>query len=95
VRSWNVSQYAEWVSKLSRGESVVVESERLTNENRIAEKVYLGLRTNMGLVISESDRESAGRWSSEGWANIEGNRVRLTSEGWLRLDSLAAALTGL
>ncbi len=94
-RSWNVPQYAEWVSKLSRGESVVVERERLTDENRIAEKVYLGLRTNNGLVISDSDKASADRWSSEGWANIEGNRVRLTSEGWLRLDSLAAALTGL
>lgn len=95
ARSWNVSQYAEWVSKLSRGESVVVERESLTDENRIAEKVYLGLRTNSGLEISELDRVSADRWSSEGWANVEGNRVRLTSEGWLRLDSLASALTGL
>jgi oxygen-independent coproporphyrinogen-3 oxidase len=94
-RSWNVPQYTEWVSKLSLGESVVVERERLTYENRIAEKVYLGLRTNSGLEISESDKVSADRWRSEGWANVEGNRVRLTSEGWLRLDSLAAALTGL
>ena len=95
TRSWNVAQYSDWVSKLSTGESVVAEWERLTSENRAAEKVYLGLRTTSGLVISDSDRPSASRWSSEGWANIDGDRVRLTTEGWLRLDSLASALTGL
>lgn len=95
TRSWNVPQYSDWVSKLSAGESVVASSERLTDENRAAEKVYLGLRTTGGLVISDSDRPSASRWSSEGWANVDGDRIRLTTEGWLRLDSLAAALTGL
>lgn len=95
VRSWNVPHYAEWVAKLSRGESVVLQSEQLTDHNRTAEKVYLGLRTDSGLVISDSELASADRWSNQGWANVEGNRVRLTSEGWLRLDSLAAALTGL
>ena len=95
VRSWNVPQYAEWVSRVSRGESAITDSERLTDSNRVAEKVYLGLRTKGGLVISDADRQSADKWSQQGWANIDGDRVRLTSEGWLRLDSLAAALTGL
>jgi oxygen-independent coproporphyrinogen-3 oxidase len=94
VRSWNVPQYTDWVRKLSRGESVVVDCEHLTDQNRIAEKVYLGLRTDSGLVVSDSDKASLDRWKDEGWASIEGNRVRLTSEGWLRLDSLASALTG-
>jgi oxygen-independent coproporphyrinogen-3 oxidase len=95
TRSWNVAQYAEWVSRVLRGESPTVELERLTDSNRVAEKVYLGLRTTAGLVISDTDRQSADTWSRQGWANIDGDRVRLTSEGWLRLDSLAAALTGL
>jgi oxygen-independent coproporphyrinogen-3 oxidase len=94
-RSWNVAQYADWSSKLSRGESAIAESETLTEENRTAEKVYLGLRTTGGLTISDSDRASATRWSSEGWAKIDGDHVSLTTEGWLRLDSLAASLTGL
>jgi coproporphyrinogen III oxidase-like Fe-S oxidoreductase len=90
-----VAPYAEWVERLSAGELPTLESERLSEENMLAEKVYLGLRTRDGLVISDSDRESANRWRSEGWADMDGDRVRLTSEGWLRLDSLAAALTGL
>jgi oxygen-independent coproporphyrinogen-3 oxidase len=95
IRSWNAREYAEWVAKLNRGESPVIESEKLTDENRLAEKVYLGLRTTGGLSVSGADKTSADRWSSEGWATIDGDRVRLTTEGWLRLDSLAAALTGI
>ena len=94
-RSWNVHAYADWVSRLSRGESVTGGSELLTTENRLAEKVYLGLRTRDGLPVSTRDRASAGQWSERGWATLDGDVVRLTSEGWLRLDSLAAALTGL
>jgi oxygen-independent coproporphyrinogen-3 oxidase len=94
-RSWNVKAYADWVSRLARGESVMGGNELLTDENRLAEKVYLGLRTRDGLPVSRHDRASAGQWSEKGWATLDGDVVRLTSEGWLRLDSLAAALTGL
>ncbi len=34
TRSWNVAQYADWSSRLTRCESVIAESERLTDENR-------------------------------------------------------------
>jgi oxygen-independent coproporphyrinogen-3 oxidase len=95
LRSWNAREYAEWLARLSAGESPVIEHEELTAENRLSEKVYLGLRTTGGLDVSGPDRISADRWTAEGWATIEGDRVRLTTEGWLRLDSLAAALTGI
>ncbi len=95
VRSWNVHAYAEWAARLSSGISVVDGSEELTDENRAAERVYLGLRTNLGLSASAEDLKRANRWSEAGWAQIEDTRVRLTPEGWLRLDSLAAGLTGL
>jgi coproporphyrinogen III oxidase-like Fe-S oxidoreductase len=75
--------------------SVVEGVEELTDENRAAERVYLGLRTNLGLSASDADLEHASRWSEAGWAQIENTTVRLTPEGWLRLDSLAAGLTGL
>jgi len=95
TRSWNIDAYAEWVARLSRGEAVTAGSERLSEANRLSEKVYLGLRTQRGFPLSESDRASAGKWTEQGWATLEGDVVRLTSEGWLRLDSLAAALTGI
>ena len=34
------------------------------------------------------------QWKKPGWATIENELIRLTPEGWLRLDSLAAGLTG-
>ena len=95
TRSWNVRDYVEWANRLSRGDSIVAGSEILTDENRIAEKVYLGLRTSRGLAVTDADRARADLWQREGWAIRDGDMVRLTGEGWLRLDSLVAALTGL
>ena len=94
-RSWNVKAYADWTSRLVRGDSVLEGSEVLTAENRLAEKVYLGLRTRDGLPLSSSHRASLDQWTDSGWATVEGDVLRLTSEGWLRLDSLAASLTGI
>jgi oxygen-independent coproporphyrinogen-3 oxidase len=94
-RRWNVAPYAEWQTRLSAGESVVEESERLTDANRRAENVYLGLRTTGGFRASLRDLDIAQSWVQPGWAIIENETVRLTPEGWLRLDSLAAGLTGL
>jgi oxygen-independent coproporphyrinogen III oxidase len=93
-RQWNVAPYAEWQTRLSRGESVIEESETLTDANRRAESVYLGLRTTSGYHASAGDLQIANDWVRPGWANIENETVRLTPEGWLRLDSLAAGLTG-
>lgn len=94
-RTWNTAAYADWIARLSRGESVAAGGETLTSENRIVERVYLGLRTKDGLPLSESDRTSADRWQREGWATVDRDVMRLTTEGWLRLDSIAAALTAL
>lgn len=95
TRSWNVPQYAEWVERLKGGTTPVDGSETLGPTSVCAEKVYLGLRTISGLAASGADMEHARQWRQAGWARIENDIVRLTPEGWLRLDSLAAGLTGL
>lgn len=94
-RSWNVAPYAEWLARLSDGRGVVEGTERLDRANVRAERVYLGLRTKTGFTASAADLAHAKRWSDAGWAEITGSTIRLTPEGWLRLDSLAAGLTGL
>ena len=93
-RRWNVPAYAEWVRRIAAGESTVEGEEFLTPDNRAAERVYLGLRTVDGFAATGADLDKAKRWSDSGWARVERDVVRLTPEGWLRLDSLASVLTG-
>jgi oxygen-independent coproporphyrinogen-3 oxidase len=92
-RRWNVAGYSEWARRLSRGEDPVGGSESLTEENRLVEGVYLGLRTRTGLVVDEATAELARPWIQAGWAELDGERLKLTPAGWLRMDAIACALT--
>lgn len=93
-RRWNAPAYAEWLRKLDAGRDPIEQSESLSGENRTAERVYLGLRTTDGLVLTDAEMDHAKAWINAGWA-IAGadRRIRLTPLGWLRLDALAADLT--
>ena len=55
--------------------------------------MYLGLRTTDGLELAPAEVARTESWRRAGWAALEGNRLRLTPQGWLRLDALAADLT--
>lgn len=93
-RSWNVAPYTQWRDRLTRGESPVAGSETLSQENRTAERVYLGLRTSDGLESSDAELALARPWFDAGWATLRDPRtIVLTPTGWLRLDALAASLT--
>jgi oxygen-independent coproporphyrinogen-3 oxidase len=93
VRRWNVAPYAEWVRRTVQTGDPIDGEEALTSANRLAEAVYLGLRTRTGLVLSEHERPEVAPWVESGWAELDGTKLCLTPLGWLRLDSLAAALT--
>ena len=71
--------------------------EFLTRENRIAEGVYLGLRTTDGLPVEEVELSRLMLWQEAGWIRLDhrsdGVRAVCTAHGWLRLDALAADLT--
>lgn len=93
-RRWNVSPYAEWLTRLDAGEDPLDDRERLTPANLGAEGVYLGLRTRDGLNLAPSEKQHAQPWVDAGWAEVDaGDRLRLTPLGWLRLDAIAADLT--
>lgn len=92
-RTWNVSAYADWLKRLTAGEDPLGGSETLDAESRAAEAIYLGLRTVEGLPLFPGAREAIDPWVKAGWAVAGDERVRLTAEGWLRLDGLAASLT--
>lgn len=93
VRRWNESSYAGWLERTSNAVDPMSGSETLTDENRVAEYVYLSLRTDEGMDLRAEEWTRADRWIGAGWAVRTGDRLRLTAEGWLRLDSIAADLT--
>ncbi|HEY0970525.1 MAG TPA: radical SAM family heme chaperone HemW [Gemmatimonadales bacterium] len=92
-RRWNVAPYAGWVARLEAGEDPQDGRELLGEENRVAEEVYLGLRTVDGLPLRPGEDAVVASWVAAGWATLADGMLRLTPIGWLRLDSLATALT--
>jgi oxygen-independent coproporphyrinogen-3 oxidase len=100
-RRWNTRHYAEWVRMLDEGADPAGGHEVLDIQNRIAEDVYLGLRTTDGLELrGDAEALRARSWSRQGWVEFltgqdhgRPDRIRCTPMGWLRLDSLAADLT--
>ncbi len=94
AREWNLRHYAVWLQSLQSGKIPTDGREELTPENRATERAYLGLRTSDGLPLSEvNDPTAISSWLKAGWAVTRGAKIRLTAEGWLRLDSLAGDLT--
>ena len=96
-RRWNERAYAKWLARVSAGEDPVEGSEMLTADQRVAERVYLGLRSDRGLELEPADLEVVVPWEEAGWGTIatrhSSRTLVLTVTGWMRLDALAAALT--
>jgi oxygen-independent coproporphyrinogen III oxidase len=78
------------------------EPEALTGEERWTEEWFLGLRQTTG-VDAERLRREFGRAAPEdrlarriasGHVVREGNRIRLSGDGWMLLDAIAAELSG-
>ena len=93
VRRWNEREYSAWLRLLKTGADPVSGFESLTDENRISEEVYLGLRTTDGLPVRAEERDVLRPWIDAGWAILDGDRLCLSATGWLRLDALATSLT--
>ena len=94
TRRWNVRAYTDWRDELAQHRDPRGGDEELTEQNRLAESVYLGLRTDDGLPLAEGERDVVGPWEVAQWVTVDAeNRLRCTALGWLRLDALAAALT--
>jgi oxygen-independent coproporphyrinogen-3 oxidase len=93
TRSWNQREWEEYRRRSREGQPVVAGSESLDREQVWLEEAYLGLRTDRGISASRVSPETAAAWQEAGWAEVQGEALRLTVEGWLRLDALVASLT--
>jgi oxygen-independent coproporphyrinogen III oxidase len=93
-RRWNLRDWAAYQRAGEAGHSLVEGEERLDDDAVALEQVYLGLRTIDGLPADRLPEETTGGWIEAGWAAVHADgRLRLTPEGWLRLDALVAAAT--
>jgi oxygen-independent coproporphyrinogen III oxidase len=94
VRRWNARAYSAWRELAMAGTDPLEGQETLTDANRTAESVYLGLRSDRGLQLQPGERDVVAQWEVAGWVTIgDDGRLRCTPLGWLRLDALAASLT--
>jgi coproporphyrinogen III oxidase-like Fe-S oxidoreductase len=67
-------------------------AESLNDDQLLLEQRYLGLRTDRGVPLELVPEDKRTLWQGQGWAEEVGDRIRLTPEGWLRLDALVAGL---
>jgi oxygen-independent coproporphyrinogen III oxidase len=93
ARRWNLSAWESYRRAIADGRSPVESEEVLTPEQQELERLYLELRTAEGMPLRRLAPPSAARWVNQGWLVVEGDRVRCTPEGWLRLDALVRDLT--
>jgi oxygen-independent coproporphyrinogen-3 oxidase len=91
TRQWNLRDWAAYERAVREGGELVAGREDLTRDALRLEELYLGLRTSDGLPEGAIPGPIVAAWRASGWASASG-RIRLTPEGWLRLDALVAAL---
>ena len=92
LRRWNVRSWEEYRDALLAGRSPVEDEERVSDEDAALERVWLALRTDLGFPLEDAtpvQLDLARLWEGGGLATIDGERIRLTAEGWLLLDRLA------
>jgi oxygen-independent coproporphyrinogen-3 oxidase len=95
-RAWNVRDWARYERTVAERGSAVAERERLGADQQRLESVYLGLRTSEGVAatrLTERDAEQVEAAAREGWLLTDGDRIRSTAQGWLKLDALTTRLT--
>lgn len=92
VRSWNVRDWSEYARRVAAGEPLQGGEERISADQWRLEQLYLGLRTDHGLPPWQVPDGARAAWLGAGWAVAGEDRLRLTVEGWLRLDALVSAV---
>lgn len=102
-RWWNVRNLSEYVGKVGRME-LAREIEILGEEGRFEEWLLTGLRLSEGIDLKEGIqifgegriagvRRRAAGWVDRGAVAIEGDRVRVTEEGFVVLDAVVLDLS--
>lgn len=96
IRRWNIAPWAAYDRTVHQGKSPEAGRETLSDEERLLERVYLGLRTNGGVARDLFGAEAQALLEDamrNGLLERRGRRIRATPRGWLALDAIVARLT--
>lgn len=91
-RRWNLRDWRAYEQAILAGCPPTEGGEVLDREAVELEELYLGLRTSSGLTSDRIPSARRQEWEAAGWAVAGGGAVRLTPEGWLRLDALVRSI---
>ncbi len=94
-RRWNLRDWDAYQQAAAGREAVWEAEEELTEEAVRLERIWLGLRTDGGIPLSElqpAARSLVEGWVSGGYATLVDGVLRLTRGGWLILDELVVEL---
>jgi oxygen-independent coproporphyrinogen-3 oxidase len=94
IRRWNLRDWSAYERAVVAGDDPTAGTEELSEASVAVEELYLGLRTRDGLPHDRLDGDTVRGWVESGWAELGQGRVRLTPEGWLRLDALVGQIRG-
>ncbi|HWP36099.1 MAG TPA: radical SAM family heme chaperone HemW [Gemmatimonadales bacterium] len=96
-RSWNVGAWVEYERRLRHDADPTAEREILTPDQRLLERIYLGLRTVNGIEESVLRHLGVGAFCREAKSSgllVQSNgRLQATPQGWLKLDEIVTVLT--
>jgi oxygen-independent coproporphyrinogen-3 oxidase len=101
VRYANVKPVARYGALLDAATLPIDTTERLTEAQALAERLFLGLRTSEGVAREVFDARLAGAsalqrrvdgWLADGLMHADRDRVRLTERGFLLSDALFVEL---
>ena len=93
LRVWNLTDWRGYSTAVARGE--LPEAKTDSSGTDSTEILWFKLRRAQGIAradLSSRGREVSEAWIRKGLAVDDPHRVRLTAEGWLRLDQLSADL---
>jgi len=94
-RRWNLRDWRTYQAANQAGASPWDSEEELSAEEVRLERIWLGLRTDGGIILSDLNQGALAlveQWVAEGKALGEGGVLRLTPVGWLLLDHLVVEL---
>jgi oxygen-independent coproporphyrinogen-3 oxidase len=98
TRWWNIANNSKYTDAVSKG-VIPYEKEELTGTQKLNEYIMISLRTNEGIDLSRLEKEqgrqlqmAAEKYLESGLMNLENNFLRLSREGKLLADGIAANL---